>query len=431
LYSSKPQADGEAMGVRPQMMKHLIGQGHPEFSTNHQQDVQEYFIHLMDVIEKNETPTDDPMQQLFKFQFEDRIECSSSHKVNYKRRDEMMWALPIPLDAATNIFEYQQFEQLRVQCEKDRTMIVPDNIVRLQIPVQACLDCFFSPDTVDDFYSSAIKGKTTAQRMTRFATFPDYLLIQLQKFTVSDDWTPKKLDVMVDMMETLDLTPYLSIGLQAHEEALPEETEPGAPPAPEINEEFVNMLMDMGFPREACRKAVYHTDNQGVEAAMNWVFEHSQDADFAAPLQLPNQQQQQQQQQTFQADAEGLAMIMSLGFTEGQAKKALKKTNNNVEAAGEWIFTHPDELNAPDPEEGGAGGQGSSTPAYRHGDGKYQLFAFISHMGTSTSCGHYVAHIIKDGRWVIFNDRKVAASVNPPKDLGYFYFYKRITPPTT
>lgn len=29
---------------------------------------------------------------------------------------------------------------------------------------------------------------------------------------------------------------------------------------------------------------------------------------------------------------------------------------------------------------------------------EYQLFAFISHMGTSTMCGHYVCHIKKDGR---------------------------------
>ena len=30
----------------------------------------------------------------------------------------------------------------------------------------------------------------------------------------------------------------------------------------------------------------------------------------------------------------------------------------------------------------------------------YELFAFISHMGTSTMSGHYVCHIKKEGRWV-------------------------------
>lgn len=52
--------------------------------------------------------------------------------------------------------------------------------------------------------------------------------------------------------------------------------------------------------------------------------------------------------------------------------------------------------------------------------------AFISHMGSSSMVGHYVCHIKKEGRWVIFNDEKVAVSKNPPIDLGYLYIYERI-----
>ena len=47
-------------------------------------------------------------------------------------------------------------------------------------------------------------------------------------------------------------------------------------------------------------------------------------------------------------------------------------------------------------------------------------------MGTSTHCGHYVAHILKEGRWVIFNDSKVGISTDPPKDMGYLYFFQRL-----
>jgi ubiquitin carboxyl-terminal hydrolase 5/13 len=47
-------------------------------------------------------------------------------------------------------------------------------------------------------------------------------------------------------------------------------------------------------------------------------------------------------------------------------------------------------------------------------------------MGSSTHAGHYVAHIKKDGRWVIFNDNKVAISGQPPKDMAYLYFYQRV-----
>lgn len=60
----------------------------------------------------------------------------------------------------------------------------------------------------------------------------------------------------------------------------------------------------------------------------------------------------------------------------------------------------------------------------------YKLVAFVSHMGTSTMCGHYVCHILKEeesapARWVIYNDSKVAVSEAPPKQLGYLYLYQR------
>ena len=46
----------------------------------------------------------------------------------------------------------------------------------------------------------------------------------------------------------------------------------------QIDESIVMEVMGMGFPLQACRKAVYHTKNAGIEAAMNWVMEHIDDA---------------------------------------------------------------------------------------------------------------------------------------------------------
>ena len=34
-------------------------------------------------------------------------------------------------------------------------------------------------------------------RSTRLATFPDYLVVQLKKFTIGDDWVPKKLGMSI------------------------------------------------------------------------------------------------------------------------------------------------------------------------------------------------------------------------------------------
>jgi ubiquitin carboxyl-terminal hydrolase 5/13 len=129
----------------------------------------------------------------------------------------------------------------------------------------------------------------------------------------------------------------------------------------------------------------------------------------------------------FVPNEEGLAMILSMGFTMRQATKALKATNNNTERAVDYIFSHQDELDMDDEEA-----PSSSAPAaaaaknYRDGEGKYRLKAFISHMGTSSQVGHYVCHILKDNQWIIFNDNKVQISQRPPKDLGYLYLYERI-----
>lgn len=61
-----------------------------------------------------------------------------------------------------------------------------------------------------------------------------------------------------------------------------------------------------------------------------------------------------------------------------------------------------------------------------HSFAGYKLIGIVSHIGTSTHCGHYVAHIRKDGRWTIFNDDKVAVSKDPPLDMGYLYFFERL-----
>lgn len=61
-------------------------------------------------------------------------------------------------------------------------------------------------------------------RYTRLATFPDYLVIQLKKFALGQDWTPQKLDVSVDMPNEIDLSVLRAKGIQPGEMQLPEES---------------------------------------------------------------------------------------------------------------------------------------------------------------------------------------------------------------
>ena len=125
-----------------------------------------------------------------------------------------------------------------------------------------------------------------------------------------------------------------------------------------------------------------------------------------------------------------------MGFSRAHALRALATTNNNVEAAADWACSNSEDdstlhcLIESMPQSPPANHSTMSTlpnklTHFRDGNGKYRLVAFISHIGNQPSCGHYVAHILKDGRWVIFNDETVALSEHPPKDLAYLYLYKR------
>lgn len=57
---------------------------------------------------------------------------------------------------------------------------------------------------------------------------------------------------------------------------------------------------------------------------------------------------------------------------------------------------------------------GGATAKLLDGPGRYSLQGFVSHMGASTAAGHYVAHVRKEGRWVIYNDEKVQSETLKP-----------------
>lgn len=101
--------DSESGGISPAMFKGFIGKNHPDFSTKLQQDAQEFFLHLINVLERNSRNEVNPADAL-KFSIEDRLECSVSKQVKYTRRDEWCLPLPIPLHLATNIDEVRAYE---------------------------------------------------------------------------------------------------------------------------------------------------------------------------------------------------------------------------------------------------------------------------------------------------------------------------------
>lgn len=93
--------DADPLGISPLMFKTLIGRGHTDFSTKRQQDAQEFFLHILSLLERNNRNQNNP-GECFKFQVEERVQCSSSKKVKYTHRSDNVLALNIPLEAAIN-----------------------------------------------------------------------------------------------------------------------------------------------------------------------------------------------------------------------------------------------------------------------------------------------------------------------------------------
>jgi len=275
-------------------------------------------------------------------------------------------------------------------------------------------------------YSCPSCGKSVhAIKKTKFASFPETLVVHAKKFQLVN-WVPAKLDIPV-ILPTNDILEFneshLGTGLQPHETQLPQDA-PAAAALPQFNEAAISMLEGMGFSELRSQKALLATGNNDAEAAMEWLFQHMEDPDIDAPIQI------QQVSQSSEPSAEQVEMLTGMGFSTTQAKKALRETSGNVERAVDWLFSHPDDM-GDEPSEPTVA-PAKAPPGLTSLPARYQLKAFISHKGPSVHSGHYVAHIrLNDEKgWVLFNDEKVVKaddeSVRELKKLAYLYFFERM-----
>jgi len=192
---------------------------------------------------------------------------------------------------------------------------------------------------------------------------------------------------------------------------------------PTFNENDVQALMGMGFSRNRCERALVATGNSGADAAMNWIFEHMDDADVDLPL--PKTSAKPAATKSSPVVDENVAQqLTEMGFTLSQARRALQETDGNMERAVEWLFSHAGDMDTEPTTQTNVVQEPTSevdmTPA------KYQLIGFIVHIGSSVHCGHYVAFVRREDKWVQFNDRRVSESLTPPKERAYMYFFRRI-----
>ena len=472
-YARDGPEDFETPEIAPRMFKQLVGKNHAEFSTGRQQDAVEYFQHLLEVMRRAERrdaerlgtkDADRRSATRFEFDVEEKTTCAISGAVRYALRRENVLSLEVPVSSATNLREIEAERERKRQKTKgdERDEDKDSTQIRPVVPFDACLARFAADEIVEDWFSTATGAKGKATRRSRFATFPEVLPVQVRRYYVASDWTPKKLDVLVPMPEKIDLEQLRGAGIQPGETPLPEAddadagagagaADDGAPPpaaAPlEPDPAIVTQLVSMGFSENGSRRAAGATRNAGAEPAMEWVFAHMEDPDFNDPY-VPVAEAVNPSPapgSSPAASAEAVAMLGAMGFSDAHAAVALRRSDGDVERAADWLFSRADDLDAAaaEAEADLAGSAGGATGASSAGGGAtdassnesrspcmdgpatYELFGVVSHMGGNTACGHYVAHVKSDGEWYIFNDDKVARSREPPLDLGYLYFYRR------
>ncbi|GAB4846304.1 ubiquitin-specific protease ubp14 [Ancistrocladus abbreviatus] len=124
-------ASEQQEGIRPRMFKTVIAASHPEFSTMRQQDALEFFLHLLEQVERVNAgdPMGDPSRG-FKFE------------------------------------QVEKFNKLKAQLKSEGKELSTDEIVRPRVALEACLATYSAPEEVLDFYSTALKAKTTATKYT-------------------------------------------------------------------------------------------------------------------------------------------------------------------------------------------------------------------------------------------------------------------------
>jgi len=442
--------------LAPRMFKHLIGKDHVDFKTAQQQDAAHFLQYLLEQLDRSEAKYDREMlntSYLFSFKMEERLVCTADRKVKYKSggAPESVWSLRLPMEKAeTKEPEPKKFKQegeapTQGSSEGDKSREKDDEKQIPTLTFAQCVESWAAETSLDDYRWPHLQNTVSpGVQTTRFQNFPRYLWVQAQRYELGPDWQPVKLEVNLDIPESIDLSSYKASGPKDGEDLVPAEeaggdsgTSQGAPrESPQIDEAALSQLMDMGFNMNGCKRALMAVGGSNTEAAMNWIFEHNMDPDFNDPLpesSAPAPATGATSDGSGVDDAVVMSLVENLGcFTIDQVRAALKETKGAADRAADWLFSHMDDLDGAiaslesNNNDGSAADSSNNTMIpLEDGDGKYTMVGMISHIGKNTGSGHYVAHLKHNGKWVIYNDEKVALSESPPIQHAYLYLFQR------
>lgn len=413
-YSVPSPLKGEdyQIGIKPFVFKNLIGQNHPEFKTQRQQDAFEFLLYLLDKLD-NEFGLQ--LNEELKFIYTEKVICDNCKHGSLK--DELLDNISVPLEETLLSTDNDQKVYKEVDLHDSFEKVVGPEL----IPEFQCDHCHLKP-------GAALKSGG-------FRSFPKYLVVSAQRIKL-ENWTPAKVEVPVKVPYELDLSEFTAPSFKEGEVEEASSSSVDNRDTFVANPEQLNTLLSMGFPEPRSIKALYNTGNNDAEAAMNWLFEHMDDADIDEPLDLTKETLSEPNQPSDEA----ISNLVAMGFSHQLSKKALFLSNNDPNAAVEWLFSNPDDdgviaIEKP-PVNVNKEKQELVEKLQTSGStsGQYRLKSVICHKGASSHTGHYVAFVRKfvDGewKWVLFNDEKVVLcqeeNLKEVEKNAYIYMFEQV-----
>lgn len=385
-------------GIRPTTFKRCISQGNKEFESQRQQDAMEFFTFIMDRVKS--------VNKMTQFILVDKLKCIKCGKVKYI--EQISNSIQVSLPEDLSVRDINLTEQLNHYFE--------DNAEDIQFDCPSCKE--------------TVKGI----KQLSMSSGPDLLVLNVMRMQIDrSNWTVKKTSDPIRYDSTIFLNSYVTkhdpneIILEEPEE---EETDSTSEFIP--HENVLLQLMEMGFSKNACRKALYYTGNlpEG-EVAMQWLFEHIEDPDINNPLVIKNKNNNNSDHDSMYE--EKAKEMIEMGFEYSICLKALKINKGDISSSIEWVFSHPDGVENSDIKSD------TTEPIKKQKDEhcgheemnnvKYNLLDVVCHKGNSVQSGHYVEFHRDsiDQPWVLYNDEKMVQvdTEDEIKKNGYIYVYKR------
>lgn len=357
---------------RPFMFKYLVGKGHPEFKTDRQQDVGEYFTHLKAFLSQVEDAFQKRLVSSFSFLSTTVLSCGTCN--HFYTRDDQNFALNLKFTP----------EQLEAMTES-----TPDQPKIFSFKELIERGAYVGNEKI---FCKTCQALRTFQIRLFLRSFPDVLVVVLQVMRISKSQAIKlHYDIQIEEDCHFEGLNFSGIELENSHKMSSDESH--------FNQAALKELMEMGFSSENCKKALLQAGNN-FDLALNILLSTTPE------LSSDHCDERLGHLTTFCSD---------FGISSDVLKIALESYGNmSDEDIINMILLDP-----------------AMFEDIKHSVTKpYSLTAGIVHLGREINSGHYVSYGRRElgeaqKNWIYFNDDKVYKAEQTHVGRSYMLLFEK------